>query len=484
MVIPQLLLPFEIPSGLEEAGGKGANLSRLARAGFSVPHGVILTAQAYRAFVNSNDLERIISAELAALYDSPVPAYNSISRRIRGAFARARMPGEIASSLRAVYSRLIREQGGQAALAVRSSATAEDLPDFSFAGQQDTYLNIKGEEALLEAVVRCWSSLWTARAIAYREQNGIAHKSTALAVVVQVMVPSDVSGVMFTANPLSGALDETVIDASFGLGEALVSGQLEPDQYLVDSQTGEVRENRLGAKQVVTRAKPDGGVETVDNPNTAQPSLSEAQARALAGLGQRIMAEYGAPQDIEWALAGGEFFILQSRPITSLFPVPYVSFDPIDVWFSFASVQGISGPVTVLGRDCIRWVFLNASRLFGAHPRYEDEGIIAESGERVWIRLSGMVRNPIGYRVMRFALEYIDPSIKQIIEHLSAQERMQAGKGHLRPRTLMQVMYFFLPVALRFIRSFAAPEWARSHFDAQVGEWLNRQKNSITGRLL
>ncbi len=182
------------------------------------------------------------------------------SARIRAAFSAGRLPEETAAAMEAEYRRLDAHNGG---VAVRSSATTEDLPDLSFAGQQDTFLNVTGAAQLRQAVVDCWSSLWTARAIGYRIRNGIPHEQAALAVVVQRMVASEVAGVLFTANPLSGLLNEMVIDATFGLGEALVSGQVEPDHYVVDSLSGAIRSVTLGAKGTATRTRAGGGVENV-----------------------------------------------------------------------------------------------------------------------------------------------------------------------------------------------------------------------------
>ena len=206
-------------ANLENAGGKGANLARLARAGFAVPPGFIITTSAYLAFVGTNDLQRSIFAALQKVSPDDPASLQAASHAIRDRFSSSSLPSVIASDIKSAYTEL-----GSPAVAVRSSATAEDLPGLSFAGQQDTFLNIIGERALLQAVISCFSSLWTARAIGYRARNGIPHAGVSLAVVVQRMVPAEVSGVMFTANPLTGARQEIVIDATLGLGEALVSG--------------------------------------------------------------------------------------------------------------------------------------------------------------------------------------------------------------------------------------------------------------------
>jgi hypothetical protein len=219
------------------------------------------------------------------------------------------MPPDIESAIRSTL-----KDFREFPVAVRSSATAEDLPDLSFAGQQDTYLNVIGEEEILKAVVNCWSSLWTARAIGYRIHNHIPQDEVALAVIVQEMVQSEVSGVMFTANPLTGLRNETVIDATFGLGEALVSGQVEPDHYVVDIYTNAIVSKTLGAKEQATRARSGGGVEmTRDLLASMHQALTDSQILQLAGQGRSIQREYGFPQDVEWAFADGNCYILQSR---------------------------------------------------------------------------------------------------------------------------------------------------------------------------
>ncbi len=231
-----LILPLDSPDAtLAACGGKGVNLAKLARAGLPVPPGFVVTTDAYRQFVAAHDLQPFILATLAATDSDDPAALETASAAIRARFALAPIPTELAAAIVDAARVLTTDHRlpitAHLPQAVRSSATAEDLPDMSFAGQQDTFLNVVGDDALLEAVVACWSSLWTARAIAYRARNGIAQDVVALAVVVQAMVESEASGVLFTANPLTGQRGETVIDATLGLGEALVSGQVEPDHY-------------------------------------------------------------------------------------------------------------------------------------------------------------------------------------------------------------------------------------------------------------
>ncbi len=316
---------------LAQVGGKGMNLARLAQADFPVPDGFMITTHAYQAFVAQNHLNDHIRATLAeVIFDDPA-SLQAASIAIRERFAQGTVADELRRALRVSVHLL-----GDAPVAVRSSATAEDLPDMSFAGQQDTFLNVLGEAAVIQAVIDCWSSLWTARAIGYRQRNGIDHGEVALAVIVQQMVQSQASGVLFTANPLTGTRAQTVIDATLGLGEALVSGQVEPDHYVLgknkmgDSGSGKVGAKSewqigskvLGAKALAIRSEAGGGVVTVHEDASAQQALPDGAILALAEMGQEIQNLFDSPQDIEWAWADETLYILQSRPITSLFPVP------------------------------------------------------------------------------------------------------------------------------------------------------------------
>ncbi|MFC4113093.1 PEP/pyruvate-binding domain-containing protein [Nonomuraea zeae] len=297
------VLPLDdAAADLASVGGKGASLARLTRAGLPVPGGFHITTDAYRAFVSAFHDEILRAAGSGGGQD------------IAALFAGHDMPAGIAAEIRQAYAAL----GDDVAVAVRSSATAEDLPDMSFAGQQDTYLNIRGD-ALLDAVKRCWASLWNPRAIAYRDQNGVPHDDVALAVVVQELVEADAAGIMFTADPVSGARDKTVINASWGLGEAVVGGQVTPDTIVVCG--GAVTESRTSDKTVMTVRTPTGThEEPVPDDLRRAAVLDAAQAVELAGLGARIQTLYGTPMDVEWARREAAFAIVQARPITGLKP--------------------------------------------------------------------------------------------------------------------------------------------------------------------
>ncbi|MEU7983888.1 PEP/pyruvate-binding domain-containing protein [Streptosporangium canum] len=303
------VLPLhDTAADLALAGGKGASLARLARAGLPVPAGFHITTDAYRDFVSRDGLHDLI---MEAISSAPP---EQAARRIAALFAERDMPPEAAAEIRAAHAEL----GDDVPVAVRSSATAEDLPEMSFAGQQDTYLNIRGD-ALPDAVKRCWASLWTARAIAYRTGNQVPQDDVALAVVVQELVPADAAGVLFTADPVTGARDRIVINASWGLGEAVVGGQVTPDTVVVDRSGYEVVEEHVGDKSVMTVRTPGGTrEEPVPGELRRRPVLDRAQAVRLARIGARIEELYGTAMDVEWAAHDGAFSIVQARPITGL----------------------------------------------------------------------------------------------------------------------------------------------------------------------
>ena len=471
------IIPFtSADATLETAGGKGMNLARLTRAGFTVPPGFMISTHAYREFINANRWLPAILAVADNLSAEDAGALERASTQIRVAFSAGKMPEEIESAIRIAYVQAGLEDKS---VAVRSSATAEDLPDLSFAGQQDTYLNVVGIGQLLEAVIDCWSSLWTARAIGYRIRNGIAHGEAALAVIVQEMVQSEASGVLFTANPLTGLRSESVIDATLGLGEALVSGQVEPDHYVVDTLNMRILTKALGEKKISTRGKAGGGVEVIEENADAQQALLDEYILQVANIGQQIQSEYAFPQDIEWALAGDQLYILQSRPITSLYPLPKESFDPLLVWFSFGSVQGILGAMTPLGQDAIRMAFSGAAKLFGAQVRYDQTEVLVPAGERLWIKISDLLRHPIGARIYRTVLGFGEPSVRQILQGLENEPRLGVGKGHIKLNSLGGVLGFFLPVLGRAAINMHDPQVTRSNFQAYIESQLVQPK--VTG---
>lgn len=310
-----LVLPLDtVAATLSQVGGKGASLARMAAAGLPVPRGFHVTTAAYRRFVEENGLQEQILAVVSAVTAEDPAALGEASRQIGQLFADAIIPDEIAVAIRRAYVEL-----GELPVAVRSSATAEDLPGMSFAGQQETYLNMCGEAMVLDAVKRCWASLWTARAMGYRARYGIASQDVSLAVVVQELVPADAAGILFTANPLTGARNQVMINAAWGLGEAIVGGLVTPDTVMVDKASGTMTSQQVSEKDVMTvRTQSGTQEEPVPIERRSQAVLSSEQAAELARMGVRIEGLYGQPMDIEWAMKDGRIFIVQARPITTL----------------------------------------------------------------------------------------------------------------------------------------------------------------------
>lgn len=328
----QYILPLaDSRATLENVGGKGMSLSKLVDAGLPVPDGFHVTTAAYRAFLEANALQPKILAALRMVDPSIPVTLETSSQTIHGFFAHGHIPAEVGDAIVDSYKAL---EDDHAVVAVRSSATAEDLPGASFAGQQETYLNIHGIDEVLDAVKKCWASLWTARAIAYRARQNISPECVALAVVVQKLVFADAAGIMFTANPVNGNRDEVVINAAWGLGEAIVSGAVTPDTITLNKQKSKVIRRETAEKSVMTvRTESGTSEQPVPDHLRRKAVLTNAQASELARYGAQIESLYGMPMDIEWTLTlphtllpspngrgvGGEgFAIVQARPITSL----------------------------------------------------------------------------------------------------------------------------------------------------------------------
>ncbi len=348
-----LTLPLDRPAAadLATAGGKGASLVRLVAAGLPVPDGFIVSTAAYRQFVHANDLEAVIASAAPEVATAEPERLDTASQAIGGAFSQAATPAEVETAVVAAYASL---PGDAPAVAVRSSATAEDLPDLSFAGQQETFLNVRGAEAVVDAVKRCWASLWTSRAIGYRAQHDVETEGVGMAVVVQLLVPAESAGVLFTAHPITGRRDQVVINASWGLGEAIVAGQVTPDTLILDKGDRRVVSREINDKTVMTVRSDDGSEEQpVPNERRRRPALDDGAATELLALADRIEALYGQPMDIEWARAEGRIAILQARPITALpepSAAPPSSWDVPEghIYFRASAIELLPNPLSPL----------------------------------------------------------------------------------------------------------------------------------------
>ena len=419
------VLPFREIDATRTAlvGGKGANLGELTKAGFPVPPGFCVTTAAYREFASTSaELDTMLD-ELTGVSTDDLSRIAILGGRIRVHLASLAMPAGIRSAVIAAWQ----ESGVEHSYAVRSSATAEDLPSASFAGQQDTYLNVQGEERLLDAVRRCWASLFTDRAISYRARNGFGHRSVFLATVVQRMIFSEVSGIMFTADPITGRRKTVVIDASFGLGEALVSGLVTADLYQV--RAGAIVTKRISRKTLAISRLPHGGTATeeLSPEQQARQALPDDRILELAGLGLRIEGHFGRPQDIEWCWADGAFFIVQSRPITTLYPPPRAADGKLHLFFSFGHVQMMTEAMKPLGVSVVRTFLPVGERT----PSGESE-LFQEAGSRLFADLNpilryGRLRNVV-LRVLPLADEKVARAVTMFLQRPEFVAALRPGK--------------------------------------------------------
>jgi rifampicin phosphotransferase len=379
-------------------GGKGANLGELSRIdGLRVPPGFCVTTDAFqRIMAQAPSIDARLD-RLSRLKPDDREATRALSAEIRRILEGITIPDDLAAAITHPLARL----GEQAAYAVRSSATAEDLPTASFAGQQDTYLNVVGPAAILQHVSRCWASLFTERAVIYRLRNGLDHRKVHMAVVVQQMVFSQVAGILFTADPVTGNRKVTSVEAGFGLGEALVSGLVNADVYKV--RHGEVVAKKLATKQLAIYASPAGGTQeqAIEPERQAQPALTDAQVVRLAQLGRRIEAHFGRPQDIEWCLADDDFQIVQSRPITTLFPIPAAGDRENHVYVSVGHGQMMTDAMKPLG--------LSVWQLTTPRP-------MAEAGGRLFVDVTRGLASPASRAGLLEVMGRGDPLIRDALQ--------------------------------------------------------------------
>lgn len=294
-------------------GGKGANLGEMVKAGIPVPDGFVVTAKAYFDFINSTSIKKKIMTELSGLDVDDSDKLLKASERIKTAILQAEMPKELSEEIKQFYLELSGENDKY--VAVRSSATAEDLPEASFAGQQESFLEIKGWKSVVSHVQKCWASLFTARAIFYREENKFSHLKVGIAVPVQLMCQSDVSGIMFTINPVTNNREEVSVEAAYGLGQPIVSGEITPDQYVVSKKSKKITSRTIVSQD--WQLTIDGKTK-ISTKYKKKQKLTNKQIVELAKIGMKIEDHYGSPQDIEYGVEKGRIMIVQSRPVTTL----------------------------------------------------------------------------------------------------------------------------------------------------------------------
>ncbi len=410
--------------GLEEidttqvafVGGKGAHLGELSRIeGIRVPPGFCVTTDAFRRIMTTvpwidDQLDR-----LSGLDPDDRQAIRTLSAEVRRALEGVAIPDDLAAAITRSVTRL----GGHAAYAVRSSATAEDLPTASFAGQQDTYLNVVGSAAILQHVSRCWASLFTERAVTYRLRNGFDHRKVHMGVVVQQMLFPQAAGILFTADPVTSNRKVVSIEASFGLGEALVAGLVNADVYKV--RDSEVVAKAVATKQLAIQARPGGGTREVaiEPENQKQPALTDAQILRLAQLGRRIEAHFGHPQDIEWCLVDDGFQIVQSRPITTLFPIPAASDQGNHVYISVGHQQMMTDPMKPLG--------LSVWQLTTPRP-------MSEAGGRLFVDVTQALGSPTSRANLLNVAGRSDPLIGDALQTILERDNFIPGLPDEDPR--------------------------------------------------
>jgi rifampicin phosphotransferase len=426
----EMVLPFAAidRSSVAVAGGKAANLGELTQAGFPVPPGFCVTTQAYALVAEEAGLEPLL-AELVAARADDIMNLSAVAAAARATLLAAPMPQRVAAAIRKAYGELVHDAA--VPVAVRSSATAEDLPFASFAGQQETYLNIIGFDALLDAVRRCWASLWTDRAVSYRASLGIDPRAVRLAVAVELLVDAAVAGVLFTAHPLTGRRRQAVIDASPGLGEAVVSGAVNPDHFVVDTTTGEIVERRLGEKRLAVRATTGGGTQQVElTGGNTEVCLSDEQLRTLAAVGAQVEAHYGSPQDIEWAIdAVGKLWLVQSRPITTLYPLPEnapKTDDVLRAYFCLNVFQGVYRPLTPMGIAVFRLFGSAIAGVFRLAPSDPLLGpsILVEAGGRLFLDVTPALRSAIGRTFLLAAAQIGEAPSAALFQQLMTDPRL------------------------------------------------------------
>ncbi|AFE09958.1 phosphoenolpyruvate synthase [Corallococcus coralloides DSM 2259] len=381
-------------------GGKGAHLGELSRIdGIRVPAGFCVTTDAFlRLMAEAPSINEQLR-QLSRLKPDDREQLRALSAELRRTLEGTAIPDDVAEAITHALARL----GEHAAYAVRSSATAEDLPTASFAGQQDTYLNVVGTAAILQHVSRCWASLFTERAVIYRLRNGFDHRKVRMAVVVQQMVFPQAAGILFTADPITSHRKVTSVEASFGLGEALVSGLVNADSYKV--RDGEVISKAIGTKQRAIHALPAGGTQeqAIAPERQRQPALTDAQVVRLAQLGRQIEAHFGRPQDIEWCFVDDAFFFVQSRPITTLFPIPEASDRENHVYVSVGHQQMMTDAMKPLG--------LSLFQLTALRP-------MLEAGGRLFVDITQLLASPSGRAVLVDGLGKSDPLIRDALQTL------------------------------------------------------------------
>ena len=441
---------------LAMVGGKGANLGELSGLqGIRVPEGFCVTTEAYKEVIGNNEAFNSLLDQLSLLKADNREGIGEISAKIRQVIEGIAIPQGIAHEI----ARPLTQLGEKNAYAVRSSATAEDLPTASFAGQQDTYLNIIGKEAILRNISKCWASLFTDRAVIYRIQNGFDHHQVHLSVVIQKMVFPEAAGIMFTADPVSANRKVLSIDASFGLGEALVSGLVNADNYKV--RDGIIVDKKISTKELAIYALKEGGTreKKIEADRQNRQTLTDAQILELEKAGRTIEAYFGRPQDIEWCLYENKFFIVQSRPITTLYPIPDLPDGKNHVYMSFGHQQMMTDAMKPLGLSFFQLL--------------ADEFPLIEAGGRLFIDLAHDLASPLGRKIVFASAAKIDPLMDNALKSLMKRKTFTKSLAPGKRAFSMGSGYFSWALPVQFVKIY------RSNDAAIVQTLMSRNEASI-----
>jgi pyruvate,water dikinase len=479
---PPNILPLTSPdSTLATTGGKGHNLSILLRDGsIPVPNGYCITIHAYRQFVRSiNDK---ITSTLETLTTDNL---DNVSSQIQSIITSHSLPSTLQNELQIVLASF----PPSTPLAIRSSATCEDLPFASFAGQHDTYLNIPSTlTAVSTHILKCYASLYTPRAISYRRTNHI-DQEVGMAVILQEMIPSKYSGVLFTANPVNGRRNESVVEIVNGLGEALVSGLTEPDRYVVRrlrDGTLTIKECKVGKKEKSMQSANGGGVTLISTPASTQSLLNDSQIYDLVTLGQSVAKLFDSPQDIEFASSNGKNYIVQSRPITTLFPLP--KDDPTDslqIYFSFNAVQGISAPFYPAGEEALNGPhgILGGLIQYLSWGRFGHGRMFQRVAGRLYGNVTNVLTNSLGRGFLKRVLPMAEPGILAGVEEVMEEGELEIKSG-MSWMLIMRLISIGVVVFPRYVLSVMFPDRAREricHLTDEIVGNVEKESEGVDG---
>ncbi len=464
----------------EVSGWKGSGLSQLVRLGFDVPPGFILTTFAYDQFVRQNSLVETLLRIMQGVDFDREGSIDEISKEICRLFEGGTIPAGLSREILSAYRELALGQSQQLLpVAVRSSATAEDIPGLVLKAQHDTFLNVAGEAQLLEAIRKCWASLWSTRALSYRVRNRISSDRIAVAVIVQAMFNADSTGVVFTANPATGHRNEIVVKAIRGTGGAAVATVVDPDEYIVDLAWKAIIRTKLGSKSNTVVSPPDGGTKILELDHSQDQVLRDEEINAIAELAGRIADRLGEPQDVEWAKSAGKFFFLQARPITGLYPLPKVTSrkGDLQVYAILNGIQGAPYPLTPLGIDVARELSGYCSALFRTRAPLTE--LLPDAGGRLFMNLTVPLHSPRLRRLIQ--LTDVEADAQEILRELALD-------GRFAPRpspTLWQdprMAISLLQMQGRYLRALVSPtrEYARAtrHGNACIERIWKRASNA------